>query len=157
MMIPVFSPRIRGKGGGQGSSPPQESKKRLDCGFPRFPRIVPAVPKGSGKRRYGEYFFRSLKKTCRSVLLPVSVEPCAHRHGIVDKRDGDGAVLSLARDQHAAGIHPAELGRFEVGDEDDLFADEILRLVILGDAGDDLAPVCAIVELKLQELLCLHR
>ncbi len=57
-------------------------------------------------------------------------------------------------DQHAAGVNAHHLARRQVDDGDGGLADELLRLVILVDAGEDDAVLArAVVEHELQELL----
>ena len=40
--------------------------------------------------------------------------------------------------EHAFGLQPLELARREIGDDDDLAPDKLLRGLLLGDAGNDL-------------------
>src|ERR1044072_1078377 len=63
-----------------------------------------------------------------------------------------GVAILRGREDHALGLDAHELGGLEVGDDDDLAADELLRRVGLADAGDDGALLVAEVDRELDEL-----
>ena len=62
-------------------------------------------------------------------------------------------------EQHAAGLEPHHLARRQVDDRGDRLADELFRLIVHGNAGEDLARrTRSVVQLKAQQLLRLfHR
>ena len=55
--------------------------------------------------------------------------------------------------QHAVRLEAAHLARSKVGDDHDLAADQLLRLVVLRDAGQDLALLVAEIDFEAQELV----
>ena len=68
--------------------------------------------------------------------------------------DADGAVPILGGENHAfADKAILELTRCKVGNEEHLFADELLRFVPLTDAADDSALVESVLDEELEELL----
>src|SRR5688500_12379959 len=82
-----------------------------------------------------------------------SADAGAGRDVDVDRREADHLVATGGQD-HALRGDAADGSRFEVGEEDDLLADQRVGRVALGDAGDDLPQgVLADVELEAQELL----
>src|SRR2546421_4916032 len=68
------------------------------------------------------------------------LQSCPVRH-VLGESGEDGAALFAdgGREHHALRLEAAELARLEVGDDDHLAADELLRLVVFGDAGENLA------------------
>ena len=67
--------------------------------------------------------------------------------------EADPDWLQNVRQQHAVGLDPPYLRRLQVRHHDDRLADQILRLVRLGDPGYDLTPLLADVELQSQQLV----
>ena len=84
-----------------------------------------------------------------------SAELCAGRDAVAQHEKIQLLVLFCGQ-QHAIGLLTHHLARRQVGDGDDRLADQLLRLVILCDAGEDLARRArAVVELELEELAAL--
>ena len=67
----------------------------------------------------------------------------------------DGLAVFAVRggEQHAVGLEAAHLAGGEVGDDDDVAADEFFGGVPLGDAGEDLALFVAEIDFEAEELV----
>ena len=67
-------------------------------------------------------------------------QPRPIRHVFRKRRNHRLTFFANRRSQkHALRFVAAQLPRFEVRDDDDLAADQLFRLVVLGDAGENLA------------------
>src|SRR5580700_1882757 len=81
------------------------------------------------------------------------LEPRAERNLFKKAGEHWRATFERGCKQHAVRFEATHLAWSEVGDDDDLSADELFRLVILCDAGQDLALFIAEVDFKTEELV----
>ena len=71
---------------------------------------------------------------------------------LIVEHDEVQLVAALGGQQHAAGLLPHHLARRQVRHGDERLAEQLLGLIILGDAGEDLARRAgAVVQRKLQD------
>ncbi len=88
----------------------------------------------------------------RAALL----QACPHFDMVRIGEGGEDGLAVFARgggEQHAVGLEAAHLAGGEVGDDDDVAADEVLGGVPLGDAGEDLALFVAEVDFEAEKLV----
>ena len=79
----------------------------------------------------------------------------ASRNAVVQHEQVELFVL-FGGEQHAVGLLTHHLARRQVGNGDDRLADQLLRLVILGNTGQNLTRRArAVIQLELEQLIAL--
>ena len=113
----------------------------------------------SRRRLDGTHKKRAQTKCLRSCVYAVSRQSLAElraRRNLIVQHQQIQLLVLFCGQQHAIGLLPHHLARRQVGDGDDRLADKLLRLVILCDAGEDLARrTRAVIQLELEELAAL--
>ena len=73
---------------------------------------------------------------------------------IVGKNHLNAAVRRIAGDQHPIALHTAERSGRQIGDHNNIMADQLLRGIMLCDAGNDGSFTLSVIQRNFQKLLC---